>query len=381
MKTIFLLLLFFSFPAIAFILNRWKIFRWLGPVVLCYLFGIVLGNIPGLQLEEELSKNIAGVSILIAIPLLLFSTDFLGWIRHARLAVISFCLAIFSVILVSLLVAPWFSFYDPDFWKVGGMMVGVYSGGTPNLMSIGMALGVEEETYIIVNTADITLGGIYLLFLMTFAKPLLSKYLPAFSQETHFHEQKEKENIPSPWKEKVYQGGISLLLSCLLFCIGLGLSKLFFEKIHEAFTILTITTLAVILSFSPKVRAWKMGYTIGDYLILVFCVLMGGLTQAQAIFSKGPQVLLYCSIILSSSILLHYLLAFFWRIDVDTVLITSTAAIYGPAFVGIIATRSLKNPDVMLSGLTTGLVGIAIGNYLGVSVAYAIQFLQESLLK
>lgn len=377
MKTTFLLALFFAFPAVAFLLNRWKIFRWLGPVVLCYLFGIALGNIPGLQIEEELSHQVAGVVILLAIPLLLFSTDFLGWISHAREAVISFCLAIFSVILVSLLVAPWFSSYSSDFWKIGGMMVGVYSGGTPNLMSIGMALGVEEETYVIVNTADITLGGIYLLFLMTLAKPLLSKYLPPFSQAVNILPE-EKQSAKN---ESILQGTSAFILSSLLFLIGVGLSQLFFAKIHEAFTILTITTLAVALSFSPRVRSWKIAYSVGDYLILVFCVLMGGLTQAQAIFSKGPQVLFYCSIILSLSIILHYTLAFFWRIDVDTVLITSTAAIYGPAFVGIIATRSLKNPHVMLSGLTTGLVGIAIGNYLGLSVAYLIRFIQESLLQ
>ena len=85
--------------------------------------------------------------------------------------------------------------------------------------------------------------------------------------------------------------------------------------------------------------------------------------------NKGSPILYYCAFVMVGSILLHYLLAFFFRIDRDTTIITSTAAIYGPAFVGPIA-EVLKNRAVVISGLTTGLVGYAVGNYLGLGLAY-----------
>ena len=43
-----------------------------------------------------------------------------------------------------------------------------------------------------------------------------------------------------------------------------------------------------------------------------------------------------------------------------------------PAFVPIVA-RSLRTPGLLLSGLATGLLGFAIGNYLGIAVALLLR--------
>jgi uncharacterized membrane protein len=40
--------------------------------------------------------------------------------------------------------------------------------------------------------------------------------------------------------------------------------------------------------------------------------------------------------------------------------------------VPVVAT-ALKNKDVILSGIITGIVGLAIGNYLGISYAYLLK--------
>jgi len=69
-----------------------------------------------------------------------------------------------------------------------------------------------------------------------------------------------------------------------------------------------------------------------------------------------------------ASLLLHALLCRVFRIDVDTFLITSVAALMSPAFVPMVA-RSLRNPGILMSGMATGILGFAIGNYLGISVA------------
>ena len=57
-------------------------------------------------------------------------------------------------------------------------------------------------------------------------------------------------------------------------------------------------------------------------------------------------------------------MAAIFRIDVDTVIITSTAAIYGPAFVGPVA-NAIKNPRVIVSGITMGLLGYSFGDIVG----------------
>ena len=37
--------------------------------------------------------------------------------------------------------------------------------------------------------------------------------------------------------------------------------------------------------------------------------------------------------------------------------------------------KSLGNPEIIISGLTCGLVGYGVGNYLGLAVAYSVKFL------
>jgi len=65
-------------------------------------------------------------------------------------------------------------------------------------------------------------------------------------------------------------------------------------------------------------------------------------------------------------------LAYFAKIDADTALITHVAAIYGPAFIGPVA-DSMRNRAIVVSGLTTGLIGYAVGNYVGLAVAYLLK--------
>ena len=74
--------------------------------------------------------------------------------------------------------------------------------------------------------------------------------------------------------------------------------------------------------------------------------------------------------------LLHLLFCYLLRIDRDTSLITAVAAIYGPAFIGQIASV-IKNRKMLLSGISTGLIGYAIGNFLGLGMNHLLQMLLQ----
>ncbi len=55
-------------------------------------------------------------------------------------------------------------------------------------------------------------------------------------------------------------------------------------------------------------------------------------------------------------------------------MITSTALIFSPPFVPVVA-GAIQNKEVIVSGLTVGIIGYALGNYLGVIVAEFLRFL------
>jgi uncharacterized membrane protein len=99
----------------------------------------------------------------------------------------------------------------------------------------------------------------------------------------------------------------------------------------------------------------------------MFCVALGLLADFSTVLEKGGTVLYFMACIWLGVAGLHALLAYFFRIDRDTYLITSTAAIYGPIFIGQVAT-AIGNRDLVFSGIATGLIGYAIGNYAGYGI-------------
>ena len=139
-------------------------------------------------------------------------------------------------------------------------------------------------------------------------------------------------------------------------------------QMSVAVIILTVTTGGLALSFIDKVRDMPGSFELGEYILLIFCVAIGTLADVSMLAEAGGPLVLYGAVALYGALLMHFILAGLFRIDVDTVMITSTAAIFGPAFVGPIA-GVLGNRKIVTSGLATGLVGYAIGNYLGLAVA------------
>jgi uncharacterized membrane protein len=79
-------------------------------------------------------------------------------------------------------------------------------------------------------------------------------------------------------------------------------------------------------------------------------------------------MILYASVAMFSSILLHFIIAKLFKIDRDTFIITSTAGIYGPVFIGQIAS-TIGNRKLVFTGITLGLLGYAVGNFLGIGLA------------
>lgn len=351
--------------------GRWKIDQWLSPVVLSYLTGILLANLKFIPLNPEVSKIFGEYTVVLAIPLLLYNTDLLAWFKYAKKSVLSFVLCVLSGIVCSIVVA--FIFHDSieNSWLLSGMLVGIYTGGTPNMNAIGIALDAKSETLVLMNAADIFCGGIYLIFLTSIAHPLFSKILPAFKGD--------KKSIRTEINQQ-HQFSISNILmiiglTILIIGITIGLCFLIFGDLQQlAFILLMLTTLSILASFFPVIRNIKGSFEIGEYLLLMFCVAIGMQADFSTLIAEGGMIIFYTACVLSATVLLHLLLAKLFKIDVDTLMITATAALYGPVFIGQIAS-TIKNRSLLVSGMATGLVGYAIGNYLGISVAQFLKYL------
>ena len=418
--TIVLLILFYIlFPVLIIyatcnntLLNR------IGSVVIAYAVGLLMGNIgvlPGMtdayhflvqgnvalpvdqaQALFEQGKITAGdlvhnkvasvqdmittITIPLAIPLLLFSLNVKKWFRLAGSTFLSLVLALTSVFVV--VVAGFFIFKDkiPELGKIAGMLIGIYSGGTPNLASIKEALNVDPDIFIMTHTADLVIGAICLLFLLTVAQRFFLLFLPPFRQ---FADKETTERLTREAQEMdSYQGIFSrevlpklllaILLSVLILAIGAGLGMLVPKRSMMAVVILTITTLGILFSLIPYVNKIKKTFQTGMYLIIVFCLVVSSMADLRGMINvEYLDLLLYVALVYFGSLFIHILLSMIFRLDADTVIITSTAMIYSPPFVPVVA-AALKNRDIIISGLTTGIIGYVVGNYLGIFTGFLL---------
>ena len=360
-------------PVLILLGQRSKVVSILSPVVCSYLLGIIFANTPGLVTNASVAKLATEASVPLAIPLLLFSTDFIRWFRLARSTVISFGLIVFSVCLITFLASLSFKGTLDNFWQIGAMLVGVYTGGTPNMTAIGLSLGVKDEIFILMNGADLVLGAGYLLFILTIGHKIMGWFLPSFK----FTNQEIDSHIMINWDrlsplQKGVNSLILILMTGSILGVSLALSQLFFGSDEPAFIILVITTLGIAASFVTKIRTLKGSYEVGQYLLLVFCVGIGSMANIQELLNGSWVYVLFFAIVMFGSIILHIFLCRLFKIDRDTAIITSMAGIFGPPFVGPVA-EVLKNREIIVSGLTSGLVGYAIGNYLGIAMAYLLK--------
>ena len=129
--------------------------------------------------------------------------------------------------------------------------------------------------------------------------------------------------------------------------------------------ILTITTLSLLMTISKQVRSWDKSYDAGMYLIYVFCLVMATMADLSSInWEQSLFVLMLQAVIIFGSLFVTIFLARPLRIDADTAVITSNTLINSPVCVPMIA-ATMKNRDVVVVGITNGLAGYAVGNYLG----------------
>ena len=355
----------------------------IGAILMMYLLGIIVGNLliyPFDGVQDKLfplQDALSSVTIPLAMPLILFACNFRDW--PAGKALKSLLIGLVSVVGVTSLGYVLFANrIGSEAPAVAGMIVGVYTGGTPNLAAVKMMLGADEGTYLLLNSFDLIVSFLYLTFLMAAGIRLARRVLPFEAAQTAGNEatpqrgmaRRETEMYRGVFSHEHRTGTLKAIgLAVLITGTGLGLSMLLTGGINMIVLILSLTTLSIAASFLPAVRSWEKSYDAGMYLVLVFSLVVASMVDVRSIdFSSGIWLLAYVAFVIFGSLLLQVLFGRFFRVDADTAVITSVAMINSPLFVPMIA-ESMKNRRIIISGITIGIIGYAVGNYLGVLIA------------
>ncbi|GAB4522126.1 MAG: DUF819 family protein [Haliangiales bacterium] len=375
MTALLVLFLLLTPAALHWLATRWQPLRQLGLVVPCYVVGILAGNQPWLTIDSAAVETTAGACIVTAIALMLLSLE-LASVRHlARDTLRALILAFVSVCVIALAAAWLFRDAVAASWQVSGMLVGVYTGGIPNLAAVSRAVSADPAQLVAVSTADVAIGGGYLLFLLLFGGRLfgwlLARRAPAAMHDTTTTATTAQ---PKTRARRALDVARALAVGALVIATAAGLAAMLPAASRDTATIILTTALASLLSLSARVRQIPATYATGDYLLMVFCVALGSLADVSTLAATDPALLLYTITVVFGSIGLHTALCALAKIDRDTCIITQVASIYGPPFVAPVATR-LQNQALVLPGVTAGILGLAVGNYLGIAIAWLSRWL------
>lgn len=372
--------------------KRWTWMQKVGTVVMAYAIGIIFALTgfvsfdpeilvdgvmtanPAAKTFNSLQSMIMSVAVPLAIPLMLFNCDFKLWTKALPKTIWSLAGGIFAVLVA--VVSGYFVFRNqgiPELPKVAAMMTGIYTGGTMNFNALGASLNVEPSTMAIVLAFEMVLTTPYIFFIIGGGYKVFRKALPY--QDTTKRGRRDEgvettdvENYKGMFRRENIGGMfLGLGLSILFLAVGAGLAMLLTGKLNELVIILTITTLSIIASFFKKVRELPKTFELGMFFILIFSVIVASLFDIHSVNGGALSIGGFVLWVIIMSAIIHLIFCRIAKVSGDLFCVSQVALLCSPPFVPPVV-GAMKNKKVLISGIVIGLVGYAVGTYLGVAL-------------
>ena len=373
---ILLSLLFCLIPAgVIWLCRRFPVLDNIGPIMILYAIGMVIGNLPFMPQEmATLQDMIPNIMVPLAIPMMLFGCTFSR--SEAKLQVKILVSGFLSVALAVAGGYLLFGHHLAEGTAVGGIISGMYTGGTLNAAALQTIFGVESQTFVLINSYDIIISFLYFVFLFSVGirmfRRLYGERQKSFSDADRAEIEHQIENTKlNPYsglmtKEGLKQLGYILLVTIAVVAVSAGVALLMPEGWFMVVFILLLTTLGICCSFIRAVRRLERSYDIGMYLIYIFSLVIATMADFSSLdLVGGANQLAFMTFAVFVSLSLHAIMCRLMKVDADSMVISSVAFINSPPFVPM-AVAAMKNKGALVTGLAAGVAGYALGNYFGV---------------
>lgn len=356
--------------------KRWKWINSISPMTVLYAIGLAIANIATLpETVRQACNDLSSIAIPLTIPLMLMGCNLKRWSTGNAAKVLLCGLA--AVIITT--VAGFFIFKGEDnalqFAQISAVSVGIYTGGIPNMGAIAQGVGIDNETYLCLTSYDLIATGLYLLFIIFLGKPVFRKLLrhpavitPAAQQQDHGDTTTTKET-----RSTLKESAVSLSITVVIAGISYLLASIGSEEINMTVLILSLTTLSIAFALLfPKQSNNDHAFNMGTYFVYVFSLAISTTCNfVEMDLGSSISILGYISFVIFGSLVLQLIFSRMLNIDSDSTLVASVALINSPPFVPMAATI-LGNKEVIMLGISIGLLGYMLGNYLGIGLFYLL---------
>lgn len=373
-----------------------KTFKWartLSPVILLLAISAIASNfglIPT-EISDDFSLygDIMGFTIPFAVCLVLFQVQLVDLKKAGLQMLCAFGLACTGVFIGAVAGALILSEQlGPNFWKFAGPFTGTYTGGSLNFNALWHEFQVGDGALFGAANAVDNLTFVPIFFFLLIVPERLIRFFPVAKRwnkdQDETHDAPHKHTDPPL---NIYSLA-ALTFAALAVMFFSDLTDLGLKHLATSFAegsllrnllsnipgILILTTYALILAQFPRIAALDGPHEIGSYAFYLFFAAIGATCNIGNAIASGPVLFLYVSIIIVFGMAFLFVMGRLFKMDPRILACAAMAAKTGPAPV-LALVEAKEWRGLALPGVLVGLLGYAVGNYLGTLAAYLVKFI------
>ncbi len=355
--------------------------RKISPVLMIISFAGFVSNIGLITDSSPFYEELAGFTVPFAVCLILFTVNLKDLRRFGVTLLAAFGVAcigtIIGVVTAGLLLnSELVKVLGTESWKLAGPFVGTYTGGSLNFFAMwdGLEIG-HPDLFAAANAVDnLTIFPLFAVWILVPA--WLGKFFPSSPFWGAIDGNAESADIEATKPELRILDVVALTFAAVTVMVLSDLIKthLIAPVVPSFPTILIVTTLALILAQFRFMGRLQGAFELGNLAFFLFFCAVGAMINVKMAIVLSPILFAYVMIMIVVHMVSIYGLGRLLRLDIRVLTIASCAAKSGPPTVVALANvHGWKN--LVLPGMAMGLLGYAVGNYLGFAAAYAMKAL------
>ncbi len=342
--------------------------------MMAIFFGALLSNLGLVPAESPVYDLVGGPITLLSVAWLLLSVDLRDLPRAGPRVLGAFGLALVGTVSGAFLAALLFGdLLAPDTPGIAAALTGTYTGGSVNFVSVGRAVGLTGPLFAGLGAADAIVTALWLGVTLLIpvrvvqraAQGTVPEPPPTTADEADEAEPRHPYAQPSPLSATAVARLLAVGMILLLAAEWLG------ARIPGIPVILWLTTLALVVGHTPGLRSLPGAMQFGSVGLHLFFVLIGIMSRIPAIIEVGPAILYFTLTVVAVHGVIVFGIGRLARLDVPTISVASQAAVGGPSSaLAVAVAREWRH--LVLPGVIIGLLGYAVGTYLGLGVAWVL---------
>jgi uncharacterized membrane protein len=356
--------------AVAFLLDQ-KVpaLSRVGASMLAIVFGAILSNTGVLPVSSPVYGAITGPVTMLAIAWLLLAVDLSDIKKAGPRMLLAFGVALAGTAAGAFVGALLFSgTFGDQTWRLAGTLTGTFSGGSINFVSVASAVDLSDEIFAGTVAADNVMTAVWLGATLTL--PVwLRRFYPTPIPTVVETEEVEVEH-PFFHKEPLSTLDLSILMAAGLILVIF--SDWIAGLVPAVPAILWLTTLALLVGHLTPLRTARGGFQLGNLALHFFFVVIGIYSKFSLILEVGLAAFYFVAVVVLVHGVVVYGLGRLFKLDLGTISVASQAAVGGPSSaLAIAVSREWKG--LVLPGVIVGLLGYAVGTYLGLGVGLFVR--------